>query len=55
MKVVISNSDHSVDVEVPDDMPDLDINEIMAIARDLYRETYKKPASSMGFGGSGEW
>lgn len=48
MKIVISNNDHSVDVEVPDGMPDLDINEIMAMTRDLYQETWK-PQQRMGF------
>lgn len=49
MKIVISNSDHSVDVEVADDMPGFDVNEIMAMTRDLYRETCKAPVPRIGF------
>ena len=49
MKIVISNNDHSVDVEAADNVTDLDIHEIMALTRDPYRETYRKPAPRMGF------
>jgi hypothetical protein len=49
MKIVISNNDHSVDVEIADDTPGLDVNEFMAMTRDLYCETYKTPAPKIGF------
>jgi hypothetical protein len=49
MKIVISNTDHSVDVEVADDAAGFDVNEVMAMARDLFRETRQTPAPRMGF------
>lgn len=49
MKIVISNTDHTVDVEVADDVAGLDVNEMMAMARDLYWETCKPEASRIGF------
>jgi len=49
VKIVVSGNDHSVDVEVPDDVSGLDIAEIMAMTRDLYWETIKSPAPLIGF------
>ena len=48
MKIVITGNDHSVDVEVSDEVPELDVNELMAMARDLYRET-RSTRKSIGF------
>lgn len=49
MKIVIASNEHSVEAEVPDDAPGLDVNEFMAMTRDLYRETCKPQAPQMGF------
>jgi hypothetical protein len=48
VKITITGNDHSVDVEVADDTPDLDINEIIAMSRDLFHET-RKPKHVVGF------
>lgn len=48
MKIVISNTDHTVDVEIADDTKDWDCHEVAALARDLWRET-KTPTHRVGF------
>jgi hypothetical protein len=50
VKISITNNDHKVDIEIPDDVPGWDCNELAALARDLYRETRpRKAKTTMGF------